>query len=125
LSVNESGNWFELAACRAVYARTGMDYWHSPEPGDPDFTGTGQMPAARLRMAKKTCNGCPVRMECLTYALERGEKDGIWAGLAPHERRDLMRRWAGLASAEQAQEMLATSREPVKLAEFHKRGRIA
>lgn len=27
------------------------------------------------------CESCPVRLACLDYAIEHGERDGIWAGV--------------------------------------------
>ena len=38
------------------------------------------------RVAKKFCSECPVRAECLTYALAVNEPFGIWGGLTPKER---------------------------------------
>lgn len=39
--------------------------------------------------AKLICEDCPVRQECLDYAMEYGENDGIWGGLTQQERADL------------------------------------
>lgn len=39
------------------------------------------------RPAKRVCRECPVRAECLEYALENGEGFGIWGGLTERERR--------------------------------------
>ena len=36
--------------------------------------------------ALEGCSKCPVQEQCFTYALERGEKHGIWGGSLPHER---------------------------------------
>lgn len=36
--------------------------------------------------AKNLCAGCPVRDECLSYALENDEQYGIWGGLTPSQR---------------------------------------
>jgi WhiB family redox-sensing transcriptional regulator len=44
------------------------------------------------RRAKAVCLACPVRAECLAFALARGERDGVWGGLSPRERRALLRR---------------------------------
>ncbi|MGW4160016.1 WhiB family transcriptional regulator [Streptomyces sp. SS162] len=37
--------------------------------------------------AKELCGWCPVRSECLNYALENVLKEGIWGGLTEAERR--------------------------------------
>jgi WhiB family redox-sensing transcriptional regulator len=39
--------------------------------------------------AKLICAQCPVVDECLAYALEHGERFGIWGGLSDRERRRL------------------------------------
>ncbi len=41
--------------------------------------------------AKKICQGCPVRLECLQFALDHDERFGIWGGLSERERRKLKR----------------------------------
>lgn len=38
------------------------------------------------RDAKKLCRSCPVRHECLSFALKNGEHHGIWGGKNPAER---------------------------------------
>lgn len=43
--------------------------------------------AARERQAKAVCAACPVRKECLNYALRIREPHGIWGGLNEMERR--------------------------------------
>lgn len=35
----------------------------------------------------KTCMACPVRRQCLTWALETGEHTGVWGGLTERELR--------------------------------------
>ena len=40
--------------------------------------------------AKSICAGCPLRIQCLSYALENNEP-GIWGGTTEHERRLLKR----------------------------------
>lgn len=39
--------------------------------------------------AKRVCAGCAVLQECRAYAIRTGERDGIWGGLTPEERRRL------------------------------------
>lgn len=70
------GHWTDRAACRA--------------PGvDPElfFPPTDTPPAAQLSAARQICGSCPVRAECLRWALRTGEPAGIWAGTTPAERR--------------------------------------
>jgi WhiB family redox-sensing transcriptional regulator len=43
------------------------------------------------REAKRICAECPVRVECLEYALEEDERFGIWGGMSERERRKLKR----------------------------------
>jgi WhiB family redox-sensing transcriptional regulator len=35
---------------------------------------------AELERAKALCTPCPLRVECLAVALERGEPHGVWGG---------------------------------------------
>lgn len=39
--------------------------------------------------AKRVCQDCPVRTECLAEALENDERFGVWGGLSERERRAL------------------------------------
>jgi WhiB family redox-sensing transcriptional regulator len=41
--------------------------------------------------AKAICAGCPVRIECLEYALRTRESHGVWGGMNEYERRALLR----------------------------------
>lgn len=42
--------------------------------------------------AKAVCRRCPVRWECLTYALETRQRHGVWGGLTAEERVLLIRK---------------------------------
>lgn len=44
------------------------------------------------RDAKRICESCQVKGECLEYALENDERFGIWGGLSERERRKLRKR---------------------------------
>lgn len=35
--------------------------------------------------AKRLCRSCPVIMECLNWAVYRGEVHGVWGGKSPSE----------------------------------------
>jgi WhiB family transcriptional regulator, redox-sensing transcriptional regulator len=41
--------------------------------------------------AKAVCRVCPVRVECLEFALATGEAHGIWGGASERERRRIRR----------------------------------
>lgn len=36
--------------------------------------------------AKRLCNACPIKNDCLEYAIESNQRYGIWAGTSPSER---------------------------------------
>mgnify|MGYP001023903228 CR=1 FL=1 len=46
--------------------------------GDPDLWFSES--PADLERAKELCGQCPIRLECLTAALERQEPWGVWGG---------------------------------------------
>lgn len=71
----EELRWQERALC----AQT------DPEAFFPEKGGS-------TREAKRICLTCPVRNECLEYALAHDERFGIWGGLSERERRRLKRR---------------------------------
>jgi len=66
--------WQERALC----AQT------DPEAFFPEKGGS-------TREAKRICQGCEVKDECLEYALANDERFGIWGGLSERERRRLKR----------------------------------
>lgn len=68
-AVGDAG-WMEDALC----AQT------DPESFYPEKGGS-------TRDAKKTCEQCLVRAECLDWALTNDERFGIWGGLSERERR--------------------------------------
>lgn len=50
---------------------------------------------ASTREAKEVCRGCVVRSECLEFAVNNGERFGIWGGLSERERRKVRRSRGG------------------------------
>ena len=44
------------------------------------------------RDAKKVCGSCPVKQQCLEYALSNDERFGIWGGMSERERRRLRKK---------------------------------
>jgi WhiB family redox-sensing transcriptional regulator len=57
----------------------------------PSHLETKDEKHARERRAKSLCAGCPVRVECLEYAIRTREPHGIWGGLNELERRHLIK----------------------------------
>ena len=51
-------------------------------------------PNVRARAAKRVCAACPVRQQCLDYAIRTGTVDGIWGGLAYPQRRRIAKETA-------------------------------
>jgi WhiB family redox-sensing transcriptional regulator len=73
--MGEEQEWQDRALC----AQT------DPEAFFPEKGGS-------TREAKRICQVCEVRSECLEYALAHDERFGIWGGLSERERRKLKKR---------------------------------
>ncbi len=73
-------SWREYAACRT----------QDPELFFP--VGSSGPALEEIEMAKSICHHCPVREQCLDYAMKTGQDYGIWGGLTEDERRVLARR---------------------------------
>jgi WhiB family redox-sensing transcriptional regulator len=41
--------------------------------------------------SKRVCAPCPVKLQCLLYALEAGENFGTWGSMTERERQPIMR----------------------------------
>ncbi|MFJ2110554.1 WhiB family transcriptional regulator [Streptomyces sp. NPDC087850] len=48
-------------------------------------------PGGSHAVAKRVCMACPVRRECLNYAIDSGQTWGIWGGLSQEGLRRLVR----------------------------------
>lgn len=66
-------DWMEHGSCRGG----SVEVWF---PEQPDF-----------REARRVCRRCPVKDECLDYAMNRPEMFGVWGGTSPTERAELKR----------------------------------
>ena len=47
-----------------------------------------------IRDARAICSKCPVRSQCLDYALQHDERFGIWGGMSERDRRRIKRQAA-------------------------------
>ena len=45
-----------------------------------------------VEFAERICGNCPVRAECLEYALKFRIEHGVWGGASERERRRILRR---------------------------------
>ena len=57
-----------------------------------------------VEAAQRVCQGCPVREECLEYALLHRIEQGVWGGASERERRRILRsrRRAGISTGQGA-----------------------
>ncbi|MGH8931539.1 MAG: WhiB family transcriptional regulator [Egibacteraceae bacterium] len=73
--------WQELGLCRAedgVVFFPPAHFEHKPER------------TAREGRAKAICARCPVRLECLDWALVTREPHGVWGGYSEGERKQIL-----------------------------------
>lgn len=74
--------WRERAACLRV---------------DPDLffpIGNSGPTLEQIDEARAVCGRCPVVEQCLDWAMEVGQVEGIWGGMTESERRAMKRREA-------------------------------
>jgi len=73
-------DWRQLAACRHA---------------DPElfFPVSASGPSQdQVTQAKAICAGCPVRQQCLGFALDTRQDHGVWGGMSEEERRPRARK---------------------------------
>lgn len=66
--MNRDTSWMLDGTCRQV---------------DPEMW----FPVSDNQKARRICAECPVRRQCLDYALANGEQEGIWGGTSANQRR--------------------------------------
>lgn len=95
--MTDGNDWMADGLCRQVDG----EVWF-PEKGSSN------------RDAKRVCMACPVRAECLQYALDNGEQYGVWGGLSVAERIKLRKpdqRHGRILTAKQEQDIVALLRK--------------
>lgn len=73
-------DWHTHALCRTGKHTTAKFY--------PDGAGK-----PNWQPALEICRACPVINECLDYALEHRELEGVWGGTTPRQRRRILEKW--------------------------------
>ncbi len=69
---SERHDFYDYAACHGA-------------PTEYFFPGQGQ--AAYLDRGRRICAQCPVQRECLAFAMENFDDNGLWGGALPEQRR--------------------------------------
>ena len=73
---NAAPDW-AAAACRGMHP----DIFYGPEGTTP-----GNRPKHRTEEARRICEACEIRAECLAWAIRTHETHGVWGGLTADER---------------------------------------
>ena len=70
---NAPTHWQDRAACREI----GAEAFFPPDAGKavPDYA-----------QARRVCRRCPVKAECLDFALRLDIREGLFGGLTPRQR---------------------------------------
>jgi WhiB family redox-sensing transcriptional regulator len=74
MMIEYASNWRAASACLNT---------------DPDVffpVAAGTAASKQVARALRICGGCTVKRQCLDFAMQSGEKDGIWGGTTPEER---------------------------------------
>jgi WhiB family transcriptional regulator, redox-sensing transcriptional regulator len=83
----EGEGWRADAACRDLDANL---FFPAGETGPA---------ASQIVQAKAICASCPVKGDCLQFALLTHQDYGIWGGTTEDERRQIRRAWRARARA--------------------------
>ena len=84
LAAGLSVEWQQRGSCRsadtALFFPPSNRFEHKPDR------------EVREARAKRICHGCPVRVECLEWALTMREPHGVWGGRSESERKQMILR---------------------------------
>lgn len=78
LQLTRDYDWRDDAACR-----------EHPEPETWFPVGSSPEALQAEEAAKRVCNRCPVRTDCLDWAMDTGQDTGVWGGVSEYDRADL------------------------------------
>lgn len=74
-------DWHQHAACRGMML----------DPEQPNFFIPRGDQIGMLKRVRQVCDECPVKDDCLDYALNLNIQVGIWGGKSANERRRIRR----------------------------------
>jgi hypothetical protein len=80
--------WMAKGECRTERAQTLAWTFDLPKAVDLFMppVGQGRRAMAEIHAARRLCEDCRVRTECLTYALDHHPQAGMWGGTDVRER---------------------------------------
>lgn len=87
-SVTDALDWRQFSSCKD----------EDPEMFFP--AGVGRRFDAQVEEAQQVCRPCPVREQCLEWALNARQDTGVWGGLSEQERRRIHKRRPSIAHHE-------------------------
>lgn len=85
-SAADTREWFTLMEAMEDIAGDDVPCKNFPDAFFPDSGAQGYQDSVS---AKGLCSGCPIIEQCLRFALNTDEPNGIWGGKTPAERRAL------------------------------------
>jgi hypothetical protein len=92
--------WFSQAACAGMDQRV--------------FFANGYHSREQVRAAQKVCDSCPVRAQCAAFAIETGEKWGVWGGMSQQQLRQKRYRFTSRAKTNTTAPKPPKKREPAR-----------
>lgn len=78
-------DWLQHAACAGIDSRA--------------FFAIGNHARAQVNAARRVCAACPVRQQCADWAIETGERNGVWGGMSQQQLRQKRRRFTSRTRA--------------------------
>jgi WhiB family redox-sensing transcriptional regulator len=81
--MSHSTDWIRDAACAGLDTRA--------------FFADGYHGREQVNAARRVCAACPVRQQCADWAIQTGERNGVWGGMSQQELRQKRRRFTSRA----------------------------
>ena len=75
-----------FALLKSIHDQRGVECQKNPQLFFPEDIADPEKRELSIKAAKAICRQCPIKVECLTYALSTNQRYGIWGGTEGHER---------------------------------------